>query len=122
MKKLDLGKDKIGKLILSFSVPCVIVGRCANYFLKGKKNVISIFLYSDEESKVKRAINYYGLSKKNALNEINKINKSRAKHYKHFINQEWQDLANYDYSFNVDKLGVEKTAEIIKTIINEQIK
>lgn len=24
MKKLDLGKDKIGKLILSFSVPCII--------------------------------------------------------------------------------------------------
>lgn len=24
MKKLDLGKDKIGKLILPFSVPCII--------------------------------------------------------------------------------------------------
>lgn len=31
--------------------PCIIVGRCADYVLKDKKNVINIFLYSDDESK-----------------------------------------------------------------------
>ena len=55
--------------------------------------------------------------KKDALNEINKINKAREKHYKHYTNENWQDLKNYDYSFNVDKLGVEKTAQLIKEII-----
>lgn len=108
-----------GKIIkeLSKNTPCVIVGRCANYILKDNKNVISIFLYSSEDDKINRCVKYYGLNKKDALNEINKINKAREKHYKHYTNENWQDLKNYDYSFNVDKLGVEKTAQLIKEII-----
>ena len=55
---------------------CVIVGRCANSILKDNKNVINIFLYSDDENKVKRAVKYYGLDEKNALKEINRIKTS----------------------------------------------
>lgn len=96
---------------------CVIVGRCADYILKDNKNVISIFLYSDDDSKVKRAIKYYGLDKEKALKEINKINKARAKHYKFYTNRDWYDLENYDLMLNVDKKGVEETAHIIEDII-----
>ena len=38
---------------------CVIVGRCADYVLKDNSSVISVFLYSDDENKVKRAVKYY---------------------------------------------------------------
>ena len=96
---------------------CVIVGRCADYALKDKKDVVKIFLYSDMNSKIKRAVKYYGLAKDKAEKEINKINKQRAKHYNHFTNKEWNSFGNYDLAINVDKLGVEKTAELIKNII-----
>lgn len=92
---------------------CVIVGRCADYILKDNKDTIKIFLYSDDTSKVKRATKYYNLSKENALKEINKINKSRAKHYKFYTNRDWYNINNYDLMLNVDKLGVEKTADYI---------
>ena len=45
---------------------CVIVGRCSNYILRDNANVVNIFLYSDDESKVQRAVKYYGLEEKNA--------------------------------------------------------
>ena len=96
---------------------CVIVGRCADYVLRNRKHVIKIFLYSDMESKVKRAIKYYGLDKDKAEKEINKINKQRAKHYNHFTNKDWNSFENYDLAINVDKLGVEETAAMIKNII-----
>ena len=96
---------------------CVIVGRCADYALKDKKDVVKIFLYSDMNSKIKRAVKYYGLDKDKAEKEINKINKQRAKHYNHFTNKEWNSFENYDLAINVDKLGVEKTVELIKNII-----
>lgn len=96
---------------------CIIVGRCADYVLRNQKNTIKIFLYSDMKSKVNRAVKYYGLSKENAESEITKINNQRAKHYKHFTNREWNSFDNYDFSINVDKLGIEKTAEMIKNII-----
>lgn len=99
---------------------CVIVGRCADYILKNNKNAIKIFLYSDDESKVNRAIKYYGLDKNKALNKIKKINKERAKHYKFYTNREWMNLSNYDFLFNVDKYGINKTVENIINIINSR--
>lgn len=96
---------------------CVIVGRCADYILKDNKDTVKIFLYSDSKSKEKRAIKYYGLNEKNALKEIEKINKERAKHYKFYTDREWRDFDNYDFAFNVDKYGVEKTADNIVEII-----
>lgn len=96
---------------------CVIVGRCADYILKDNKDSVKIFLYSDSKSKENRAIKYYGLDEKNALKEIEKINKERAKHYKFYTDREWRNFDNYDFAFNVDKYGVEKTADNIVEII-----
>lgn len=96
---------------------CVIIGRCADYVLKDEENVFKIFLYSDDENKVKRAVKYYGLEEKNALKEINKINKARQNHYNHYTGGEWKDLDYYDFSINVDKFGVEKTAEMIENLV-----
>lgn len=99
---------------------CVIIGRCADYILKDKENVVKIFIYSSDKDKVRRAVEYYHLDEKTALKEIDKINKERAKHYKYYTNQEWGKLENYDFAFNSDYLGVEKTAEMIKDIILEK--
>lgn len=96
---------------------CVIVGRCADYILKDKKNVTSIFLYSSTEDKIKRAIKYYHLDKEKAEKRIKKTNKDRAKHYEYYTNQKWNDITHYDIAINVDSLGVEQTAELIKSMI-----
>lgn len=96
---------------------CVIVGRCADFILKDNKDVLKIFLYSDQKSKEKRAIKYYGLNNKNALKEINKINKERSKHYKFYTDREWKNIENYDLMINVDKYGVDMTANNIIEIV-----
>lgn len=96
---------------------CIIVGRCADYILKNNDNVFSVFLYNSDESKVNRAVKYYGLNEKNALKEIQKINKSRENHYKYYTNKNWRDMSNYSLAINVDTFGVEKTADIIKESI-----
>ena len=101
---------------------CIIIGRCADYVLKDNKNVFKIFLYSNEDKKIERAVRYYGLDEKNALKEINKINKLREKHYNYYTGQKWKEFSNYDISINVDKLGVEKTAKIIEKMILENSK
>jgi putative MATE family efflux protein len=99
---------------------CVIVGRCADYILKDEKDTVKIFLYSDEKSKINRAVKYYGLNKNNALKKINKINKDRAKHYKFYTDRDWYNLDNYDILLNVDKYGVEETAKIIEDYISKK--
>ena len=113
--RIFIAEEKVIKDLASNS--CVIVGRCADYILRNNKDAIKIFLYSDLKSKEKRAIKYYGLKKETAVKEINKINRARKKHYKFYTGRDWLDFNNYDFSFNVDKYGVEKTAENIVNIV-----
>ena len=96
---------------------CVIVGRCGNYILKDKKDVLKVYLYSSEEDKINRVIKYYHIEKDKALSTIKKVNKERKKHYKYYTNTNLDDYNNYDLVINVSEFGVEKTAEIINNII-----
>lgn len=99
---------------------CVIVGRCSDYILKDTKNTLKVFLYSDMDSKVKRAVKYYGISKEKAEKQIESINKKREKHYKYYTDRAWKNPNNYDLMLNVDLLGVEKCAELIENIIKSK--
>ena len=110
--RLFIAESKVIK-DLAKNESCVIVGRCADYILSDNKDVLKVFLYSDKNSKIDRAVKYYGLKRENALKQINKIDKEREKHYKFYTNREWKDFNNYDLVINVDAKGVEKTAEYI---------
>ena len=99
---------------------CVIVGRCSDYILKDTKNTLKVFLYSDMDSKVKRTVKYYGISKEKAEKQIESINKKREKHYKYYTDRAWKNPNNYDLMLNVDLLGVEKCAELIENIIKSK--
>ncbi len=115
--RIFIAEEKVIKKLSKES--CVIVGRCADYILDKNKDVIKIFLYTDDENKVKRAVKYYGMDKDKALNKINKINKMREKHYNYYTNRKWKDLNNYDLAINVDKLGVSGTVDLIIDRINK---
>lgn len=97
--------------------PCIIMGRCADYILKDRNDVYNVFLYSSMDKKIDRVTKYYGIDAEKAKNEINRVNKRRAKHYEYYTNQKWNDVGNYDLAVNVDTLGVENTALMIKNII-----
>ena len=97
---------------------CVFLGRCADSILKEQKNVVKVFLYSDDKSKEKRAVKYYHIDLKNASKYIKEVNQERAKHYEYYTNQDWYDFSHYDLCMNVDILGVEETAEQIKNFID----
>ncbi len=101
---------------------CVIIGRCADFILKDKPNVIKIFIYSDMENKIKRATEYYGMDKEKAQKEIKQIDKLRGNHYKYYTGTDWNNHSNYDICINSDTLGVEKSAQLICDFIKEKEK
>ncbi|MBQ2938180.1 MAG: MATE family efflux transporter [Clostridia bacterium] len=98
---------------------CVIIGRCADFILKDRENVIKVFIYSDMEDKIKRATEIYGFDKEKAKKEITRIDKLRANHYKHYTENEWKNPSNYDICINSDTLGVEKSADLICKMVEE---
>ncbi len=99
---------------------CVIIGRCSDFILKDRENVIKVFIYSDMEDKIKRATEIYGFDTNKAEKEIKRIDKLRANHYKYYTEKEWSDHSNYDICINSDALGVEKSADLICSMIKEK--
>ncbi len=92
---------------------CVIVGRCANYILKDRKNVITIFINNSLENKIERATKFYGFDKEKAEKEITRINKLRANHYEYYTEQTWNDPSNYYICINSDAIGIDNAVNLI---------
>lgn len=101
---------------------CVIIGRCADFILKDKDNVVKIFVSSNMKDKIQRATEFYGVDKNKAEKEINRINKLRASHYKYYTERDWRDMSNYDICINSDKIGIENAANLICELVEEKEK
>ena len=101
----------------------VIIGRCSDFILKDKKNVLSIFIYSsDVEFKIKRKTELENLSKKEATKKIKKMDKQRSDYYEHFTSKKWGDKSNYDICIDTSKIGVDQTIDILECYFKEKIK
>ena len=100
---------------------CVIIGRCADFILKDRKNVLKVFVSSSMDDKIKRATSFYELDKSKAEKEINRINKLRANHYKYYTEKEWNNPSNYDICINSDTIGIENAVELIYNIATKEL-
>lgn len=99
---------------------CIIVGRCADYILRDNPNMLSVFLHADDDFRLNRIINQYGIDSKKALKEMKTTDKKRAKFHNFYSDNKWGDAAAYDISINVSALGIDKTVEIIADCIGNE--
>lgn len=93
--------------------PCVIVGRCADYALHDFKNCIRLFIYADEEAKVKRVMERYSLTEEKAKDMMAKKDKQRQSYYNYYSSKKWGRADSYDLCINSSVLGVEGTVKLI---------
>ena len=92
---------------------CVIVGRCADYVLRENPDAVSIFVKGDMESKIARAVKYYGIEEDKAEVRSRKADKQRASYYNYYATATWGDVDNYDLVVDTGVLGVEGAVELI---------
>ena len=103
----------------------MIVGRSADYILRNEVKVISIFLHSSMDDRIKRIIKRGDCkTKKEAKEMALKQNKLRANYYNFYTDKQWGECESYDLSIDSSKLGAEGTAKLIveyvKTRLAEQ--
>ena len=97
--------------------PCVIVGRCADYVLKDKKNAISVFIKADMASRMERAVQLYGVNPDKAEEAVRRADKQRASYYNYYATATWGDVNNYVLCVDTGKLGIEGTVELLERYI-----
>ena len=104
-------QDKVIKQIAK-NGSCVIVGRAADFVLREQKNLVRVFIYAPEEFKIKRIMELYGDSRKDAIKNIKRSNEARSSYYEKISGLTWGDHHNYDLVIN-SSIGFERSADII---------
>ena len=97
---------------------CIMVGRCAGYFLKPNDELICFFTTDAIDVRIKRVMEFSSCSEDTAAKLIAQRDRRRADYNKFFTGSAtWGDPEHYDYILHTDTLGIDKTAELIAAII-----
>ncbi len=98
--------------------PCIILGRCSDYVLRDRDDVLKVFLYCDEDIRVKTVAARLGISEPKAKEIMKKTDKRRASYYNYYTQLKWGDIKNFDLALN-SKVGDDKVIEMIIKCYNE---
>lgn len=94
---------------------CIILGRCANYLLADRPNVLRIFIHAPLEARLAR-VSAYSLawSQREVGKHIRTEDKRRAAYYHYYTGEEWRDAAGYDLSLDSDALGEDGCVALVR--------
>ena len=98
---------------LAESESCVIVGKCADYVLRDKQNVVSIYIEAPRDFCVQRTIEHMGVTKEVANATIAQTDKFRADYYKYYTQGNyWTNPVNYDMTLNSARVGIDDCVRV----------
>ena len=93
---------------------CVIVGRCANFILRGRDNVLNVFVTAPVVDCVRRVMETDGLNLEEAEKKIKRIDRRRADYFKYFTGRQWHDAALYDLCLNTGHMSEQKCVDVVR--------
>lgn len=91
---------------------CVIVGRAADYVLRGYENVVRVFIYAPAGYRVQNVMKMYGDTQEQGKKSIVRSDAARAAYYKSISGREWGDPHGYELCVD-SSIGAEAAASLI---------
>lgn len=101
---------------------CIFVGRCADDVLGDCEGLLKIFIHAPLEKRVETLVDKYSMDESSARKKISKTDKKRASYYNFYTGKGWGDPKNYHVNIDSSLLGVEGTAKLIKSVIDQYYK
>jgi cytidylate kinase len=96
---------------------CIIIGRCGDYVLGGRENLIRVFIYASPEYCLEQAKKRGAFGGKTTMKFIQETNRYRAEYYKYYTGHDWNDCRNYDLCLNSGAIGFQGCVDAIKEYI-----
>ena len=93
---------------------CVFIGRCADFVLKDRPDVMSVFIHAPQDYCLARGMERNSMTEKEMERFIAKTDKYRGDFYHYYTGRTWNDARNYDLCLDSSKLGFDKCVEAIK--------
>ena len=102
---------------ISLTGNSVIVGRCATQILANRKNCLSVFIHANEDVRIKRAVEEYGILGNEAHAMLRKTDRRRSEFYNTHAEKKWSSMDTYDICLNSGILGIDNCVETIASLV-----
>ena len=102
---------------------CVIVGRCADYLLRDRPNVLRVFIHAPLEDRIKQQM--YVLPQKTEAEvrrHVLTTDKKRADYYKRYTGSHWMSAEHFDISIDSSRHPGEEAVDIIVSSLDVMFK
>lgn len=97
---------------------CVIVGKCADWVLRGRENVVSIYIEASQDFCIKRTMQHMKVPEETANATIRHTDQYRAEYYKYYTRgNDWNNPVNYDMTLNSEKMGLDNCVKVIQSYL-----
>ena len=98
----------------------VIVGRCADYVLREIAGVTNVFIYADQEDRLRRAVESYGENPDDVKEIVATYDKARQNYYNYHTGQKWGEFKNYNLAINSSYITEEEAANLIADYVQHR--
>lgn len=99
----------------------VIVGRAADFILKGKPELFTVFIHAPFEYRINQAIKHYNIDERFAYDTVCMMDRKRSTFYHHYTGNQFGDANNFDLSLD-SSIGIEESVKMIKEQVIEKFK
>ena len=96
---------------------CIFVGRCADYILRGRPDLVKIFICGEYAFRVKTIMVRKGVSEEKAKKYIKEVDKDRGSYYRYYTDQAWGDVNNYDLCIDSSRIGIPGSVAVIRAYL-----
>jgi cytidylate kinase len=99
---------------------CVFVGRCADYVLRDRSNMVSVFITASLEFRIQQVMTKEHLDHAAARRFIEQRETTRASYYNYYTGKKWGNAASYDLCIDASVLGLQATEKLIADFIRKR--
>ncbi len=96
---------------------CVIVGRCADYILRDRKDALHVFIHAPVPYRAERIVRLYGVSEQSPEKRLADKDGKRRINYEHFTGRPWGAPDNYAISLNTEAIGEDACVKLLTEIV-----
>lgn len=116
--RLFFCQKKIIENLANSEESCVIVGKCADWILKDRDDVISIYIEAPRAFCLERTMEHMKCDEETANRTITETDQYRADYYKYYTNGNyWTNPVNYDMTLNSERVGIAGCVAHIKSLL-----
>lgn len=92
---------------------CVIVGRCADYILRDRSDVLKVFVHAAPKKRAARIVTVYGETGEAPEKRIRDKDKRRAAYYEFYTDMKWGQAQHYHVALDAGVLGIDACVKLL---------